>query len=108
MIKLHYAELDLKENIPAIEFTNKKTYRYWVSGYDKINSKSYKIYLIAIFDEIYVTSNIRFVYSYLMDCEYGVGEIGINDDVFLFEFKSYEDAYLVALNMREESKFCYN
>ena len=101
--KLHYAPIDLKGDIPLLEFINYETFAF--STFNIYNENC--VYLISVFDEVFVSDEISKVLSFLMvftDEEVDLEEI----EVFFQEYESYEDAYKSALDMMEIKKLCYN
>lgn len=108
--KLHYAKLDLGEqDIPCIEFsTNKKRMQY-VS--DIIYAKSEQVVFLLAFedeidDSIYIGDNVMtFEFLWFMP-EDEIESFAKN--AYLQEYASYEEAYKVALDMKEISPLCYN
>ena len=57
--------------------------------------------------EVYVTQRIGEVAQIILNREHNGLDIGVNT-FYLFEFESFEEAYKVALNMKETSPLCYN
>lgn len=107
--RIHYAALNNDEDIPCLQFD---TVDEVLSFIDKIvyplKKITDKVYLIAIGEEIIVTySGVildQMFSSYW--CEfYDTYHLG---DIYIQEYTSYEDAYKVALMMRETSHLCYN
>jgi len=107
--KLHYAKLNLQGDIPFMVF---KTWRARLSFImDKIIIPQKRVYLLSIsriendltvFDNVYVFDSYHCV-RFLNDKKYNSPY-----DVFsLHEYSSYEEAYKVALDMKEISPLCY-
>lgn len=74
------------------------------------------VYVVSIFDEVFVSSNIAFVAMFMGEIikemvktkrlheEVDFDEI----KVYFQEYESYETAYKVALDMQEEKELCYD
>lgn len=62
------------------------------------------VYLIAIGDEILVTDNVTDID---MEIFWHLFNIVDSDEIHVQEYESYEEAYKVALEMKEESPLCY-
>ena len=110
--KLYYANIDLTSDIEPILFkTTEDAAYYAVSKIINKRNKIHKniVYLIAHKDEIFVSDKIRVLTRYVYDnitdyLRFG----GKNIDLFLQEYPTFEEAYAVALSMREGNKLCYN
>lgn len=107
--KLHYAEKELIGDINPIKFkTNLSIYNYVIN---LIGKDENTVYLLAIDDEVIVTENLALIMEIMSS---NVSSIGLMEDekgicnVFLQEYESYEDAYSVALSMKETSPMCYS
>ncbi len=103
MKKLHYAKLG-SEYIQQIE------YKKMINLIEILDELCYgknqgKVYLLANDDEhndVYVTER------YLELQEIVMKNSGfLCDDIYLQEYDSYEDAYAVALSIKEVSELCY-
>lgn len=123
--KLHYAPLDLNgQDIQELNFEDTLELTAFVmSG----TSTDEVVFLISIGDEVIVTESILFVLKYLQGELYHkpifdntlrdlqkefddlLNEVTktTNIDIFLQEYSTYEEAYKVALEMREQSPLCY-
>lgn len=107
--RIHYAELNNVGDILCLQFDDVDQV---LSFIDKIvyplKKITDKVYLIAIGEEIIVTDDgviIDQTFSHPwceFYCTYDSG------DIYIQEYPSYEDAYKVALMMRETSHLCYN
>ena len=124
MKKLHYADISNNEDIPCYEF---KTFNKLI---DFISDKMFN-------EDLQPYSNIVYLLTYeekgvngavvIDECcgeildhleamkKFDLGEFsdGLRkskyyNNYFLQEYESYEDAYRVALDMREISELCYN
>jgi hypothetical protein len=104
--KLHYAKLDLQGDIPCYELNGMDGVINFVSEILNQNSEGI-IYLIAIENEVFVTENCALAYELFsnhLDAAYPFYE---NEAIFIQEYSSYEEAYEVALSIKEVSPFCY-
>ena len=104
--KLHYADLELNEDIPCFEF---KTFNKLVDFvYEKARiNKGKAVYLIAKDYE----SSCPFITDNPFDIEFILEKMpwmGFKSDTFIFEQKSFEDAYKIALTMVEVKTLCYS
>ena len=128
--ELHYANLDLIGDIPCIKLTNKEELIYQLNGHsedpllhEKLiawkNSpffarmdkrKESIVYLCAIETPpnedgvILVDSNPENILSFVSSHT----NTPTMKKIFLQEYNSYEEAYQVALDMKEVSKLCYS
>ena len=122
--KLHYADLEQNEigsDIPCFEFSKleslidfvySKTLKNTIG--ENENSESDRVYLISIqeeendddISEIFVTHDCGMPALFIKNCSSCLGfkHEGI---IFIQEYKSYEEAYSVALSMKEVSRLCY-
>jgi hypothetical protein len=110
--ELHYASIDLdteKENIQVLEFkTNRQRFEFVKKIVQKNDFKL--VTLIAFDDEI---DQSVFVSDDWITFDYFLNASDINIESFaevmhLQEYKSYEEAYKVALEMKEASPLCYS
>lgn len=110
MKKIHYAKLNSDGDIPCFEFNRIEEIRNFVAAILAQNptDKAEKlVYLIAIQDEIFVSQNCELIQE-LFDGNLNVAyPFFENEDIFIQEYPSYEDAYMVALYMRETNPLCY-
>lgn len=109
-VNLHYAKLDLQDDdIPCYEFTSIEEVRSFITSIVyPLKMVNEKVYVIAIQDEVIVTENgllIEELFNGNLNSAYPFFE---NEDIFIQEYPSYEDAYKVALDMKETSSLCYN
>ena len=81
-------------------------------SYIKYNLSEFDCIWLAVVDncdyeEILVTENTDTLFNSFVN---GFFNIGINNDVHIHiqEYQTYEDAYAVALSMREANPKCYN
>lgn len=119
--KVHYAPLDLQgKNVELYEFkTSLETTAFILS---EPNPKQPTVYLIAIDELVFVSEYISFI-SIIFEAfskqitpiviKNGIWEIAedLTDkevNIFLQEYSSYEEAYKVALDMKENSPLCYS
>ena len=122
--KLHYAPLDLNgQDIQELSFDSAKEISLFISSIilpAKLHSD--RVYVCTFpQDEIIVSENPFFILSlfennsfYLHNYATSIvdnnGEISIAlpNEYFLQEYETYEEAYKVALDMREPNPLCYN
>ena len=101
--KLHYAPIDLKGDIESYEFESYEE----LAGYAMADANYDLVYLISIFDYVFVSEDIGAVLSF-----YGTFKNrklqSKKIDVYFQEYESYEEAYKVSLDIMEISKLCYN
>lgn len=103
--KLHYAPIDLGENdIPCYDFNSHKK---MIDFIDKVcyGRGGDKVWLIAKDDlqDIFISESYITIQSFLHNMV-GWKTIG---SYYLQEYSSYEEAYKVALSMKEDSPLCY-
>ena len=105
--KLHYAKLDLQGDIPCLNFKNWKERMLFIC--DKVTGSKEKVFVLSInynadesIDSVYVFDIWNCV-RFLRDKKYN----SIHYTFYLQEYPSYEEAYKVALDMKEVSPFCY-
>lgn len=105
MIELHYAPINLNEtnqDIPIIKFRKFENLIKYVQAKTKNRRGEYVLLVAAheldqvVIDEsgVWLTSNILPLFA---ACKI----------LFIFEFYSYEEAFKVALHMKETSELCY-
>lgn len=105
MFKLHYASLDLQGDIPCFQFKN---HLDMIDFIDEkcINRNGKVVWLLAKKD----STDVFISESHLSIQDYFTRKYlwNVSDDYFLQEYKSFEDAYRVALSMSEISPLCYS
>ena len=111
---LHYAALNNDEDVQKLEFSSKNKRLDFLT--DKIIGIDGKVFLLAIdvpdgngsdkYFQIHIFEKWQNMYTdkrnlspFFSNPQY---------ELHLHEYASYEDAYLVALNMREANPLCYN
>jgi hypothetical protein len=113
-IKLHYAPLILKKDIECFEF--KSTIEVDRFIYKMIYDGPYmpnKVILINIDNEILITDNmhsdpiIENFIEFMCYNDYMDEDAIPYMNIYLQEYYSYEEAYEVALSMKEENPLCY-
>lgn len=120
MIKLHYAPLVLDGDIPCYDFERVDQIReYFKVLVSKVmvngqhgNYKDSEIVYVFTWDalgvedaEVFVTSKIYFIADLFSQSHFfGFDLIPV---FYLQEYASYEEAYKVALDMKETSPLCY-
>lgn len=117
-MKLHYATKDLKGDIPQIELKDQDHLFDYISNvlYPEFDNTeegeliNYNdlVFLFSFRDsmdqsEIFISENIASICDFISLMVYLDGD----DQAFLFECDSFEEAYKMALDMKEESKLCY-
>lgn len=107
MFKLHYASLDLQGDIPCFEFESKYEMLDYVTKLYNNNWVTYldKVCLIAISDHLIVVNSMNRILNFI-NAE--LNHIDFDTDVFLQEYPSYEQAFKVALDMKEGDPLCYS
>jgi hypothetical protein len=122
-IKLHYAPIDLQDDIYVYEFHEDKT--GFIDDdqiYDFIQSNFHTdeeflpediVFLVTYKDEIYITDNFDNITRFLKLAFRELESIidlppKERNNVYLYEYPSFEEAYTVALMMKEENKLCYS
>lgn len=114
MIKLHYAEgIELDKEIVEIDLATNDDLILFVRSL--MAKDRYKIVYIFTSDfgviddendyhskEVIVESDLSIVYLLISNQDYS------DCDIHLHEYGSFEDAYAVALDMRESNPLCYN
>jgi len=109
--KLHYAKLGLTGDIPCYEFDEIEHIIDFIEDLQPANSLGFakdKVYLITDGDEIIVTQ----CYALLMDLFlyeiFALYEENDLNNVFLYENESFEDAYTLALLLKQNNKNCFS
>jgi hypothetical protein len=108
-LKLHYAKIDLDGDIPMIEFNNiEEVIRYLDTVLPKYENNI--IYLITHKNEIFISESISYILHMLDQIHICAFDWHGEDEnsIYLHEYPSFEEAYLVALMMKEENKLCYS
>jgi len=106
-IKLHYAKLNLQGDIPCYEFNDFTSFIQFLNK-ETFDKPGNNVQLMAVEDEIFVADKDSQIISETLLHIYGEGYFTISDtNVFLQEYDSFEEAYSVALDMRETHPLCY-
>lgn len=106
--RIHYGALNNDGDIPCLEYDAvEEVIGFITSIIYPIKRISDKVYLIAFDDDIVVTDDALLVDDIFSD-GHGCYSPYESDEIFIQEYPSYEDAYKVALMMRETSHLCYN
>jgi hypothetical protein len=105
--ELHYAKLDLQGEIPCYEFQRFQDLINWIfDKYDEF-TKYNMVFLMAAegenFDEVLIGEDIGIIVEQMEV----ISEYLDQYKYFLQEYSSYEEAYKVALSMKETSALCY-
>lgn len=102
---IHYAELGVVGDINSIFFDSLLDAQDFLDSIIyPLSIKNERIYLVAIDDEITISENAFYAIDEFIFSFYPESEM---EDIYIQEYSSYEEAYKVALNMREESPLCY-
>ena len=111
---LHYAALDNHKDVQKLEFSSKWKRLDFLT--DKIVGIYGKVFLLAADEyigdgssdlfEIYVFQRWQHLFIDMKNTSPHFSNSQY--ELHLHEYASYEDAYLVALNMREANPMCYN
>lgn len=110
---LTYFELDSMKPIP-LKFKSFEHLCSWIDNLDMQKSTTTKtVYLFSCTEmfgeredtEIFVTENLSLINEVISTKEL---EFSFCIDFHLQEYESFEDAYAVALSMREGNPLCYN
>ena len=104
MIKLHYAKLTDKNNIPCLEFNNQKDFNNFLF---KVTKNIVYLFCFDVFDdkqEIFITQDLTLIGAIMSEC---FDLIQSENIFYLQEYTSFEEAYQVALSMQETSELCY-
>lgn len=98
--KINYAKLNCENNISVFQFTTMKNVRNWL--FDTLYPKPEgAIFLLVVHEDIFVTENRNLILNIFQ------GKLpfcnpyynGVN--ILLSEYSSYEEAYKVALMLKE-------
>lgn len=95
-ITLHYAAIDQKGDIESLEFVALKDVLYFM----RLRNNEKVVYLLSIGNEVYVSED-KMVLMKTIRHSY-------KKEMFLQEYPSYEEAYIVALAMKEDQELCYS
>jgi hypothetical protein len=106
--KLHYAKINSQGDIPCLEFQTIDEVRSFIASIVyPLQIVNEKVYLVSIQDEVIITENgllIEELFDVNLNSAYPFFE---GEDIFIQEYYSYEEAYKVALAMKEDSELCY-
>jgi hypothetical protein len=117
MIILHYGRgKDLSQDILKIEFKNTKHLKMFLQGVMQESESKETVYLLTsnhsvdledkcneFSKEIIIESDFTLIYLFVDRClDY------CDTTIYLQEYGSFEDAYKVALDMRESNELCYS
>ena len=104
-LKLYYAKKELnEEDIECIEFNGHVNRNRYI--FDKIHDSSRgTVFLLCI--EFSNTSSAIFVFEHYFEIEFLQKYLYRWGNFSLHEYRSYEEAYKVALAMKEISPLCY-
>ena len=114
-IKFHYAQIDLKTDIPFFEFNeDDKSFNDFLlflesNYFPAFGDSKNVVYLFSYVGEIFISDDIDNVFHFMESSYYGISSD--SDDywnMYLQEYPSYEEAYKVALDMKETNRLCYS
>jgi hypothetical protein len=117
MINLHYASIDQwmsETDIEKLKFKTSKALQRWITLNIACERPYGIVYLLTTNSDENESNTDIFIFekSYKVVSLFKNIEAHLNSlhqkDVFLQEYKTYEDAYAVALDMREGNELCYN
>jgi len=111
-LKLHYAKINQVSDIPFYEFDDFELMMDFLDDKFSIikNKKEEIVYLISYKNEIFVTESINYIMDFLETLNIGSYDWHGDDEynIFIQEYPSFEEAYIVALSIKETSKLCYS
>ncbi len=105
MIELYIA-LGKEDNIPCIEFKSTSDLMDYIEELKQFNC----VWLCSGKNpntEIVITEDIDIILS-AVSVDFWMVSLAKNCELHIHEYPSYEDAYRVALDMREGNNRCYN
>lgn len=115
MYKIYFSPIDLEGDVQEYTFfdepeTLRKIYDLIYEGLEYVIGKHFVV-LIAVDDEIFISDtqsvcDTLVAFSGLFTEFYTVEE-GASMDFYVQFYKSYEEAYKVALDMKEPNPLCY-
>ena len=117
--RLHYAKIDLEDDIPFFEFKEDESGIIYtdkvVEFIDKIYPNEFLpediVFLIALGDNIFISDDflniVACAKSFFNDFRTTSDECDI-DNMYIHEYPSFEEAYTVAFMMKEENPLCYS
>ena len=110
-INLYYAELSNVLDIPKKEFNRiEHLFNYLLK---ELNEEKKCVYLLSFFDTdqkkdlVFVSEYYDFILDILQNTHFSF-DVTMAKDIHLQEYPTFEEAYAVALSMKEESPLCYN
>ena len=112
--ELHYASISLEDDIPCYKIkTDAELFAFIIAEYSEDC-----VYLISINDKEFINDNIFNIITFIGNNFSNVLMNIIEKEsanyeepiiqVFIQEYESYEEAYKVALSMKEDNKLCYS
>ena len=109
MFKVHHAPLDFKGEITCREFDSIDETRFFICDIIyPLKMVSDRVFLVSVNDELIVTENALFIHNLFINNEFDIDIFtDFETNIFIQEFYSYEEAYKVALMMKETSSLCY-
>jgi hypothetical protein len=102
---IYYAPLDFNVDIHSMEFNAvEEVIGFITSIVYPLKLVNDKVYLLALDDEILVTDNGLLISSIF---EHNYMNLYDANEINLHEYGSYEEAYKIALMMKETNHLCY-
>lgn len=114
MITLHHGIKGDQGNIEKQVFDTFQDLRNWVEWNIVEQDDKETVYLLSHRygedenGEVYITERASVMLAILSSVEPVLCKIRIQADIFIFEEESFEDAYAIALDVKEESALCYS
>jgi hypothetical protein len=107
--KVYYAQLHLQGDVPCLEFASIEEIRSFITGIIyPLKMASEKVYVVLIQGEVIVTDNVLLIEELFDGNLTSAYPFYEGEDIFIQEYQSYEEAYKIALMMKEFSPLCYS
>ena len=105
-MELFYAKINLDGDIPAYKFETKEELINFIdhSIIFPLKMENEKVFLLAINDEVFVTENGQLMRELI---EKDLYYLEVFEAIHIQEYSSFEEAYEVALLMKEVSLLAY-
>lgn len=109
-VNLHHAPINLIGDIKKIEFNNFGEHvgksKMWQKLHEITKNKNGIVWLVSFKEEVFVTDSVLNLHIFIETIHSMDVDI-VEADIFLQEYKSFESAYKVALDMQEIKPLCY-
>jgi hypothetical protein len=105
MYKLHYASLNLQGDIPCYDFQELEDIANFILTLQKTQKDI--VYLLAYEEEVFISDYIITIAEVLSKDVSESLFFCTDKNVFFQEYSSYQEAYKVALMIKETSPLCY-